>query len=71
VRVVVAEHRDWYTSVLFDLLKQLGHPLPGDGADDFILARDGAMTGGYAGDSIAVGAALERAVNRILSDSKH
>jgi AcrR family transcriptional regulator len=70
VRIVVAEHREWYTSVLFDLLKKLRHPLPGDGADDFILARDGAMTGGYAGDSIAVGAALERAVDRILSDTK-
>jgi AcrR family transcriptional regulator len=70
VRVVVAEHRDWYTSVLFDLLKQLGHPLPGDAADDFILARDGAMTGGYAGDSIAVGAALERAIDRVISDAK-
>ncbi|MDF2492619.1 MAG: TetR family transcriptional regulator [Microbacterium sp.] len=49
VRQVVAVHRDWYTERLATLLQEAGHPLPGDGADELMLARDGAMAGAYAG----------------------
>ena len=66
VRETVNEHRDWYTDTLAALFARLGHPLPGDAADDFILARDGAMAGGYAGDAIAASMALQRAGARIL-----
>ncbi|MBK4347590.1 TetR/AcrR family transcriptional regulator [Lacisediminihabitans changchengi] len=66
VRETVNEHRDWYTDTLAALFSRLGHPLPGDAADDFILARDGAMAGGYAGDAIAASTALQRASVRIL-----
>lgn len=68
VRVIVAEHRDWYTTTLADLLTELNHPLPGDAADDLMLIRDGAMAGAYAGDFIAVGAALARALSRIMAE---
>lgn len=68
VRAVVAAHRDWYTSTLAQLLKQLHHPLPGDAADDLMMIRDGAMSGAYAGDFVAVGAALARALARIMSE---
>ena len=44
-----------------------GHPFPGDSADELLLARDGAMAGGYAGDSIAVTAAFERVAKRVLA----
>ncbi|WNY33927.1 TetR/AcrR family transcriptional regulator [Curtobacterium flaccumfaciens] len=67
VRQVVAVHRDWYTERLATLLHDAGHPLPGDGADELMLARDGAMAGAYAGDAIAATAALNRVVDRVLA----
>ncbi len=67
IRILVSDHRDWYSTTIETVLAQLGHPLPGEGADDFILARDGAMCGGYAGDPIAAVGALRRAVNHILA----
>jgi AcrR family transcriptional regulator len=67
VREVVASHRDWYTAQLADLLHAAGHPLPGDGADELMLARDGAMVGSYAGDPVAACAALGRVANRVIS----
>lgn len=68
VREVVATHRDWYTDRLATLLQESGHQLPGDGADELMLARDGAMAGAYAGDAIAATAALGRVVDRVLAD---
>lgn len=70
VRLLVAEHRDWYSKTIETLLTQMGHPLPGEGSDDFILARDGAMCGGYAGDPIAAVGSLRRAVTHVLAGSK-
>ncbi|MES2093417.1 MAG: TetR/AcrR family transcriptional regulator [Actinomycetota bacterium] len=66
VRQIVSDHREWYAETLSGLLRQLGHPLPGDGGDELILARDGAMTGGYAGDPIAATTAFVRVVSRVL-----
>ena len=62
VRVAVTAHRDWYAHRIEDLFRQIGHPRPGDAADDLILARDGALAGGYVGDPIAAGAALHRSL---------
>jgi len=69
VRRVVTTHREWYVDTLADLLKQMGHPVPGDAADELLLARDGALSGGYAGDSIAASAALGRIANRVLAEA--
>jgi len=69
VRVAVTAHRDWYAKHIEELFRQIGHPRPGDAADDLILARDGALAGGYVGDPIAAGAALHRALDRILSEA--
>jgi hypothetical protein len=55
--------------VLEQLLRSMGHPMSGDAADDLNLARDGAMTGGYAGDPIASAAALNRAFERVVADT--
>jgi hypothetical protein len=66
VRVAIARHRDWYTGYLAGLLQNLGHPLPGDASDELMLARDGAMSGGYAGDPIAATAALQRVAERVI-----
>lgn len=71
VRIVVSEHRDWYTDVLTNLLGDMGHPMPGDAADELMLACDGARGGGYAGDPIAATTALGRAVDRVLREAAH
>jgi len=66
VRQQVLAHRDWYTDFITELLSKVGHPLPGNGADEFMLARDGAMIGSYAGDSIAAAGAFQRVAHEIL-----
>ena len=70
VRVVVTSHREWYVETLAELLREMGHPVPGDAADELLLARDGAMSGGYAGDSIAASAALGRIAARVLAEAR-
>jgi AcrR family transcriptional regulator len=70
VRRVVIAHREWYVDTLAGLLREMGHPVPGDAADELLLARDGAMSGGYAGDSVAASAALGRIANRVLTEGK-
>ena len=70
VRRAVEHHREWFHEILETLLRQIGHPLPGDAADDLMLARDGAMSGGYAGDAIAAGAALTRMYDRTLTAAR-
>jgi AcrR family transcriptional regulator len=69
VRKVVTAHREWYVETLAQLLKAVGHPVPGDAADELLLARDGALSGGYAGDSVAATAALGRIANRVLAEA--
>jgi AcrR family transcriptional regulator len=66
VRSVVLRHREWLTGFLVELLQDAGHRMPGDAADDLILARDGAMSGGYAGDPIAASAALGRITDQVV-----
>ena len=66
VRQVVTMHREWYTETVVGLLREAGHPAPGDAADEFLLVRDGALAGGYAGDAIAASAAMGRVANRVL-----
>lgn len=67
VRRVVVAHRDWYTEALDELFRDASHPLPGDAADEFYLARDGAMSGSYAGDAIASSAAFTRVTDALLA----
>ena len=70
VRRSVIAHREWFVGTLEQLLRGVGHPLAGEAADDLMLARDGAMTGGYAGDPIAASTALARAFDRVLRDAR-
>ena len=70
VRRAVERHREWYVDVLEQVLRELGHPMPGEAADDLMLARDGAMTGGYAGDPIASTTALGRAFDRVIAEAR-
>ena len=70
VRQIVLSHREWYVDTLTDLLKTTGHPRPGDAADELLLARDGALSGGYAGDPIAATTAMARIAERVLAEAK-
>ena len=70
VRRVVTSHRDWLTETLSVLVGDLGHPMPGDAADELMLAMDGAQSGGYAGDPIAASAALTRVFERIVAAAR-
>lgn len=67
VRQMVRSHREWHTETLTTLMRDLGIEMPGDAADELQLARDGAMTGGYAGDPVAAATALVRVANRVVS----
>ncbi len=67
VRRAVDHHREWFHDLLENLLRAIGHPLPGDASDDLVLAHDGAMLGGYAGDPVAASAALQRMYDRVLA----
>jgi hypothetical protein len=69
VRLVVAEHRDWFTGFLEEQLRAAGHPQPGAAADEFYLLRDGAMSGAYAGDVIAATSAFVRGAGRIIAEA--
>jgi AcrR family transcriptional regulator len=71
VRVAVREHREWYATTIERMTRALGHPMPGDAADELVLARDGAMSGGYAGDPIAASTALTRVFDRIIAEAGH
>ena len=69
VRLAVTAHRDWYSARIEALMRAIGHPRPGDAADDYLLARDGDLAGGHVGDHIAANAALHRFTERILAEA--
>lgn len=68
VREAVIAHREWYAATIEDLFRGMGHPHPGDAADDYFLARDGAFAGANLGDPIAAHAALLRSVQRVIAE---
>jgi AcrR family transcriptional regulator len=68
VRHAVAEHRRWFRTLLTQLLQDTGHPHPETAAETLVLLRDGAMMGGYLDDPTRVPAALQHAVNTVLSE---
>jgi hypothetical protein len=65
----VSVHREWYGMTIEDLFRGMGHSHPGDAADDFFLARDGAYAGANLGDPIAAHAALQRAIRRVIAEA--
>jgi AcrR family transcriptional regulator len=66
VRVAVSAHRDWVTDFMYDVFERAGSKHPGDDADQFLLAVDGAQCGSYAGDAIASRTAFVRTVAAIV-----
>jgi AcrR family transcriptional regulator len=69
VRQAIAEHREWYQDFLTEQLRLVGHPYPGDGADELYLLRDGAYSCAYSGDPVAAQTAYERGAERILAQA--
>jgi AcrR family transcriptional regulator len=47
VRLVVAEHRQWYYQFLRRAFEDAGHQLPANAARHFVMLRDGAMSAAY------------------------
>jgi AcrR family transcriptional regulator len=66
VRQAVAAHRDWVTDFFTEVFERAGSRRPGDDADQFLLAVDGAQCGSYAGDAIASRAAFVRTAESII-----
>ncbi|MGO4692296.1 TetR/AcrR family transcriptional regulator [Glaciibacter sp. 2TAF33] len=69
VREAITAHREWYIAAVEDLFRGMGHVRPGDAADDFFLARDGAFAFANLGDPIAAHAALQRATWRLIDQT--
>ncbi|WP_181408470.1 TetR/AcrR family transcriptional regulator [Schumannella sp. 10F1B-5-1] len=66
-RAIVREHRELLAERIDDALRELGHPMAGEAADDLVLARDGALSGAFSGDAIAAKSALQRSLDRTLA----
>jgi AcrR family transcriptional regulator len=69
VRHAILAHREWYATAVENLFRGMGHVRPGDAADEFFLARDGAFASASLGDPIAANAALQRAVQHIIDET--
>ena len=47
----------------------MSHPMPGEAADELVLAYDGAMAWSHVGDVIAASAALRRVFDRVIAQA--
>jgi len=70
VRLIIAEHHEMVSVKITDLLQRLGHPLPGEAADELVLAYVGALAWGHIGDPIGAALAFRRIVERVLDDGR-
>lgn len=66
VRVIIAEHHEAIASRLTTLLQRIGHPLPGEAADQLMVAYVGALSWGHVGDPVGASVAFRRSVERVL-----
>lgn len=69
VRCVVTEFHDALHGIFMETLTRMEHPLPGEAADELMLAYDGAMTWSHVGDVVAASAALRRIFDRVIAAS--
>lgn len=66
VRVIIAEHHEAIASRMTQLLQRIGHPLPGEAADQLMVAYVGALSWGHVGDPVGASVAFRRSVERVL-----
>ncbi|MFJ6985536.1 MULTISPECIES: TetR/AcrR family transcriptional regulator [unclassified Streptomyces] len=64
----VQTHRAWFHGVLLDLFTRAGHPDPAHAARRMVLLRDGAMIGGYLGQSEESLASLRSGLAELRAD---
>jgi AcrR family transcriptional regulator len=69
VRAVVTEFHESLRAIFTETLTRMGHPLPGAGADELVLAYDGTLAWSYVGDVIAASAALRRVFARVAAEA--
>lgn len=69
VRRVVTEFHESLHEVLEQTLTRMRHPMPGEAADELVLAYDGAMAWSHVGDVIAASAALRRVFDRVIAQA--
>jgi AcrR family transcriptional regulator len=72
VRLVILDHRAWYTTTLTELFAQVfgtspRRPDPQHAARHFVMMRDGAMSGAHLDGADSVGAAFRRGVEGLLT----
>lgn len=65
-RVIIAEHHEAIASRMTELLQRIGHPLPGEAADQLMVAYVGALSWGHVGDPVGASIAFRRSVERVL-----
>jgi AcrR family transcriptional regulator len=68
VRTIIAEHHEAIALRVTELLSAIGHPLPGEAADQIMVAYVGALSWGYVGDPVGASVAFRRSVERVLDD---
>jgi AcrR family transcriptional regulator len=69
VRTVVTEFHESLRAIFTATLTRMGHPLPGAGADELVLAYDGTVAWSHVGDVIAASSALRRVFARVASEA--
>jgi AcrR family transcriptional regulator len=65
VRLLIAEHREWFRSSLESLAEAAGLASPADVAASLVLLRDAALVGGYLDGDVAP--AFERTARGVVS----
>ncbi|MBA4247190.1 MAG: TetR/AcrR family transcriptional regulator [Microbacterium sp.] len=68
VRIIIASHHEAIAMRVTDLLTAIGHSMPGEAADQIMVAYVGALSWGYVGDPIGASVAFRRSVERVLDD---
>lgn len=69
-RQVIAGHHEAIADRFTRLLKQIEHPLPGEAADELMLAYVGAFAWGHVGDPIGASVAFRRSIERVVDDAR-
>lgn len=67
-RIIIADQHEAISTRFTHVLQRLAHPLPGEAADELLMAYLGAQTWGYVGDPIGASNAFRRTVERLLGD---
>jgi AcrR family transcriptional regulator len=69
VRVVVTEFYESLHAIFRETLERMGHPLPGEAADELVLTYGGAMAWSHVGDVVAASSAVRRVFARVIGES--